>query len=66
MGGLHLSWGIPPDFAKGRDRSLGGSQADTNWLIRVWGEPAKNFLIKGTAQCCGVVLPTFWVRAWKV
>jgi len=26
----------------------GGFQADTNWLTRAWGEPAKNFPIRGT------------------
>ena len=34
----------------------GGFQADTDWLTRAWGEPAKNFLIRGTPYNRGVVL----------
>ncbi|MBO9466508.1 FAD-dependent tricarballylate dehydrogenase TcuA [Tropicibacter sp. R15_0] len=34
----------------------GGFQADTAWLTRAWGEPAKNFLIRGTPYNRGVVL----------
>ncbi|MCT8160682.1 FAD-dependent tricarballylate dehydrogenase TcuA [Pseudoruegeria sp. SHC-113] len=34
----------------------GGFQADTEWLTRAWGEPAKNFLIRGTPYNRGVVL----------
>ncbi|WP_235820463.1 FAD-dependent tricarballylate dehydrogenase TcuA [Falsiruegeria litorea] len=34
----------------------GGFQADTEWLARAWGEPAKNFLIRGTPYNRGVVL----------
>ncbi|MFN3133364.1 FAD-dependent tricarballylate dehydrogenase TcuA [Roseibium sp.] len=34
----------------------GGFQADTDWLTRAWGQPAKNFLIRGTPYNRGVVL----------
>ncbi|MEL7526685.1 MAG: FAD-dependent tricarballylate dehydrogenase TcuA [Pseudomonadota bacterium] len=34
----------------------GGFQADTEWLTRAWGPPAKNFLIRGTPYNRGVVL----------
>ncbi len=34
----------------------GGFQADTDWLTHAWGEPAKNFLIRGTPYNRGVVL----------
>lgn len=34
----------------------GGFQADTEWLTRAWGEPARNFLIRGTPFNRGVVL----------
>ncbi|QFT32128.1 Fumarate reductase flavoprotein subunit precursor [Labrenzia sp. THAF82] len=34
----------------------GGFQADTDWLTRAWGPPAKNFLIRGTPYNRGVVL----------
>ncbi len=34
----------------------GGFQADTDWLTRAWGEPAKNFLIRGTPYNRGVIL----------
>lgn len=34
----------------------GGFQADTDWLTRAWGEPAKNFLIRGTPYNRGIVL----------
>ena len=34
----------------------GGFQADTDWLVRAWGAPAKNFLIRGTPYNRGVVL----------
>ncbi|WP_424989681.1 FAD-dependent tricarballylate dehydrogenase TcuA [Fluviibacterium sp. S390] len=34
----------------------GGFQADTDWLTRAWGKPAKNFLIRGTPYNRGVVL----------
>ncbi|RYH06821.1 FAD-dependent tricarballylate dehydrogenase TcuA [Tropicimonas sp. IMCC6043] len=34
----------------------GGFQADTDWLTRAWGAPAKNFLIRGTPYNRGVVL----------
>ncbi|WP_170765696.1 FAD-dependent tricarballylate dehydrogenase TcuA [Ruegeria lacuscaerulensis] len=34
----------------------GGFQANTDWLTRAWGEPAKNFLIRGTPYNRGVVL----------
>ncbi|CUH46490.1 FAD-dependent tricarballylate dehydrogenase TcuA [Ruegeria atlantica] len=34
----------------------GGFQADTDWLTRAWGEPAKNFRIRGTPYNRGVVL----------
>ncbi|WP_282182135.1 FAD-dependent tricarballylate dehydrogenase TcuA [Aliiroseovarius marinus] len=34
----------------------GGFQADTEWLTRAWGEPAKNFLIRGTPYNRGIVL----------
>ncbi|CUH41190.1 FAD-dependent tricarballylate dehydrogenase TcuA [Ruegeria atlantica] len=34
----------------------GGFQADTDWLTRAWGEPAKDFLIRGTPYNRGVVL----------
>lgn len=34
----------------------GGFQADTDWLTRVWGPAAKNFLIRGTPYNRGVVL----------
>jgi len=34
----------------------GGFQADTDWLTRAWGPPARNFLIRGTPYNRGVVL----------
>lgn len=34
----------------------GGFQADTDWLTRAWGAPAKNFLIRGTPYNRGIVL----------
>ncbi len=34
----------------------GGFQADTDWLARAWGPPARNFLIRGTPYNRGVVL----------
>lgn len=34
----------------------GGFQADIDWLARVWGPAARNFLIRGTPYNCGVVL----------
>jgi tricarballylate dehydrogenase len=34
----------------------GGFQADIDWLTRAWGEPARNFLIRGTPYNRGVVL----------
>lgn len=34
----------------------GGFQADIDWLARAWGEPARNFLIRGTPYNRGVVL----------
>jgi len=34
----------------------GGFQADTDWLARAWGEPTKNYLIRGTPYNRGVVL----------
>ncbi|EEE47056.2 FAD-dependent tricarballylate dehydrogenase TcuA [Roseibium alexandrii] len=34
----------------------GGFQADTDWLTRAWGPPAKNFLIRGTPYNRGIVL----------
>ncbi|MGI3187134.1 FAD-dependent tricarballylate dehydrogenase TcuA [Nioella aestuarii] len=34
----------------------GGFQADIDWLAHAWGEPAKNFLIRGTPYNRGVVL----------
>ncbi|WP_171238760.1 FAD-dependent tricarballylate dehydrogenase TcuA [Ruegeria sp. HKCCA5763] len=36
--------------------AAGGFQADTDWLTRAWGAPAKNFLIRGTPYNRGVVL----------
>ncbi|MEV8467485.1 FAD-dependent tricarballylate dehydrogenase TcuA [Fluviibacterium sp. DFM31] len=34
----------------------GGFQADTDWLTRAWGDPARNFLIRGTPYNRGAVL----------
>ena len=34
----------------------GGFQADIDWLVRAWGEAARNFLIRGTPYNRGVVL----------
>ncbi len=34
----------------------GGFQADIDWLVRAWGPPAQNFLIRGTPYNRGVVL----------
>lgn len=36
--------------------AAGGFQADTDWLTRAWGAPAKNFLIRGTPYNRGIVL----------
>lgn len=36
--------------------TAGGFQADTDWLRRVWGPPADNFLIRGTPYDTGRVL----------
>ena len=36
--------------------TAGGFQADTEWLRRVWGPPADNFLIRGTPYDTGRVL----------
>jgi tricarballylate dehydrogenase len=34
----------------------GGFQANINWLAEAWGEPARNFLIRGTPYNTGTVL----------
>jgi len=36
--------------------AAGGSQADRDWLTRVWGSAARNFLIRGTPYNRGEVL----------
>ena len=50
---------------EGKDHSIspksvvvasGGFQADIDWLTRAWGDPAKNFLIRGTPYNRGKVL----------
>ncbi len=50
QGNMHISYPTAVVAASG------GFQADLEWLAKAWGEPAKNFLIRGTPYNTGIIL----------
>jgi len=55
--GTMLLGGQPAEFrAKALVAASGGFEADLEWLERVWGAPARNFIVRGTPYNKGKLL----------